>query len=311
MIKPLRALVSTAALLCCGAVVASPAMTSAFTRTDSLFIIAATGEPRFQAARDSAESLLRAEGAKTLNWLVDTATMRPHHPLTPRQSHYVERLFTVIADSGRDSTARLVVARAIATAHTDTIRARWLYIGSRIGDTAVRSVARPWLADSSEAVRRMAARVLGAYPHASDIPRLWAQLEGGGGAKVKTGKAVKKGTALSGFERHMVLWALAEQTVFKDTSLTVPARINLLKRLAPLLADDQVYNRRKVRDLMLKLSDSSWTFLARARPQTMSAQIRREWWLLAAETKTGSGAVEFLKTESKKMNPEDLRLFGL
>ena len=52
-----------------------------FSRMDTLFITAATGEPRFQAARDSAESVLRAEGAGALNWLVDTATARAHHPL--------------------------------------------------------------------------------------------------------------------------------------------------------------------------------------------------------------------------------------
>jgi len=305
MIRPLHVIIAIVSLLCGGGAVAAPASTSAFTRMDSLFITAATGEPRFQAARDSAEGLLRAEGARTLTWLVDTATARPHHPLTPRQSHYVERLFTVIADSGRDPVSRDVLARAIAAARTDTARARWLYVGSRIGDTAFRAVAHLWIADSSEAVRRMAVRALGAYPHVAAVPLLWARLEGRSGTKVKASRAGKKSTALSGFERHMILWALAEQPVFKDPGMTAAARLDLLKRLAPLLADEQIYNRRKVRDLMLKVSDGSWSPIARARPQKMTGQLRREWWLLASETKPATGGAEFLRSEAKGMSEEE------
>jgi len=261
-----------------------------FTRMDSLFITAATGEPRFQAARDSAEAALRARDTATLAWLVTRVARadRPRQSLTPRQNHYVERLFTVIADSGRNPLSTRVLARAIDEAAHDTLRARWLYIGSRLGDTAFRSVARPWLHDPSEGVRRMAVRSLGAYPHVKHPSLLWAGLD-----------------TVRGLERHMRLWALAEQPVLK--SLPVSQRGAVLKRLAPLLADEHLYNRQKVRDMMLKASDSSWTTLKPFMLMVLDPRVRREWWLLAREAKDGG---TFLKSERAKMTVEDRRFFG-
>jgi hypothetical protein len=267
---------------------ASPvASAPVFTRLDSLFIIAATGEPRFQAARDSAEAALRDGGEATLLWLVGAAS-RPDRPLTPRQAHYVERLFTVIADSGRDAASRRTLARAVADAPDDTARARWLYVGSRIGDTAFRAFARPWLRDTSEAVRRMAVRVLGAYPDPAHVPLLWDRLEDA-----------------RGLERHMRLWALTEHPGIR----TMPAarRAGALKRLAPLLADEHLYNRRKVRDMMLKASDSSWAVLRPLMPAQPSAPLRREWRLLARDAKDGRS---FLDAERGRMTEEERVFLG-
>jgi hypothetical protein len=264
----------------------TPVFAFDFTRMDTLFITAATGEPRFKPARDSAEAALRAGGEATLLWLTDTAS-RSGRSLTPRQTHYIERLFTVMADSGRHAASRRVLAHAIATAPHDTARARWLYVGSRISDTAFRRVARPWLHDSSESVRRMAARVLGAYPHPDHVPLLWAGLDG-----------------VHGLERHMRLWALTEQPSIK--ALPHAQRGQVLKRLAPLLADEQIYNRQKVRDMMLKASDSSWTVLRGMMPRSLEASLRREWWLLAFEAKGGHA---FLKRERRKMTEEEKSFF--
>src|SRR5690606_32511262 len=112
---------------------------------------ASTGEPRFAAARDSCEKILVADDAETLEYLVATANEVPPRDRTPRQRHYIERLFTLVADSGRNPVARETLARAIAAAPNDTLRARWLYIGSRLGDTAFASAARLWL-DSGSAL---------------------------------------------------------------------------------------------------------------------------------------------------------------
>lgn len=256
-------------------------------RMDSLFITAATGEPRFQAARDSAEARLRADDTLTLAWLVERAR-RPDHRLTPRQNHYIERLFTLIADSGRHDAPRRVLAHAIAEAPHDTARARWLYIGSRLGDTAFRAVAQPWLRDPSEAVRRMAVRALGAYPHPGHVPLLWDGLE-----------------RTRGLERHMRLWALAEHP---SLSATPAARAMLLARLAPLLDDPHVYNRRKIRDLLLKAADGSWASLRRVMPAAADSAVRREWWHLAREARGGDA---FLRAEAGGMTEEEGRVFGM
>jgi hypothetical protein len=261
---------------------------SGFTRMDTLFITAATGEPRFQPARDTAEVELRAGDTAMLLWLTDTLA-RSGRTLTPRQNHYVERLFTVVSDSGRNAGALRVLAHAARHAPHDTARARWLYIGSRIGDTAFRDVARPWLRDTSESVRRMAVRVLGAYPHPTVVPLLWADLEN-----------------VYGLERHTRLWALTEQPAIK--SLPAAQRGAVLKRLAPLLADEHIYNRQKVRDMMLKASDSSWISLRSFMPQSPDAPLRREWWLLAYDAHGGHA---FLNAERGKMSEEERIYFGV
>ncbi len=263
-----------------------PATPGAFSRMDTLFITAATGEPRFQAARDSAEAALRAGDSLTLAWLVERVARR-EHTLTPRQNHYIERLFTLIADSGRHDAPRRVLAHAIAEAPHDTARARWLYIGSRLGDTAFRAVAQPWLRDPSEAVRRMAVRALGAYPHPDNLPLLWEGLE-----------------QVHGLERHMRLWALAEHPT---PDVSPAARAAVLTRLAPLLDDPHLYNRRKIRDMMLQAADGSWSALRRVMPTFRNDALRREWWLLAREAR-GGGA--FLKMESSRMTEEERRFLG-
>ncbi len=259
----------------------------ALTRLDTLFITASTGEPRFQAARDSAQAELLAGDSLTLAWLVERA-MRPGHRLTPRQSHYIERLFTLIADSGRHDAPRVTLARAIATAPHDTARARWLYIGSRLGDTAFRAVAQPWLRDSSATVRRMAVRVLGAYPHPDHLPQLWDSLE-----------------HVHGLERHMRLWALGEHPSLLSTPA---ARATVLARLAPLLEDPHLYNRRKIRDIMLKAADGFWAPLHRVMPENPDLPLRREWWRLAREARGGG---PFLKAAVATMTEEERRVLGL
>ncbi len=251
-----------------------------FSRLDSLFLIASTGEPRFAAQRDSSEKILVAEGAATLEYLVRSTHENPPRDRTPRQRHYVERLFTLIADSGRSSAPRDALARAIAEAPNDTLRARWLYIGSRMGDTAFGEVAPPWLDSGSALARRMAARVLGAYPRPADVPRLLDGVE-----------------ASLGADRHAFLWALGEHPPLGDW-----------ERLVPFLSDEDYSNRRKVRDILLKATDSSWTKLRAAMPEDPDPELRREWRLLALEAKGGR---EFLKEETKRMTGEEKRFFGI
>jgi hypothetical protein len=250
----------------------------AFTRMDTLFLTAATGEPRFQSERNEAERTLVAGDSATLDWLVTGAK----NDLTPRQRHYVERLFTVIADSGRNPAARRVLARALDSAPDDTVRAQWLYIGSRLGDTSFRDVAVPWLASGGEGVRRMAVRVLGACPRAENLPLLWTGLD-----------------TLRGLERHQRLWALDAHS---------PLREPAWRRLAPLLADGQRFNRRKARDMLLKATDSSWVKLRALMPQNPDAALRREWWLLALDAQGGG---TFLEAERNRMTGEERRFFGV
>lgn len=256
----------------------APALT--FSRLDSLFIIAATGEPRFAAERDSCERLLVAGGAGTLEYLVATAHEIPPRDRTPRQRHYAERLFTLVADSGRNPAARETLARALASAPNDTLRARWLYIGSRIGDSAFAAAALPWLDSGDALARRMAARVLGAYPRPAHVPLLSARLGASRGA-----------------DRHALLWALGEHPPLRDW-----------ERLLPLLDDEDFFNRRKARDLLLKATDSSWTRLHAALAASPAPLPRREWRLLALEAKGGR---EFLEKEAEGMNDEERMFFGV
>jgi hypothetical protein len=80
----------------------------------------------------------------------------------------------------------------------------------------------------------------------------------------------------------------------------------VLGRLAPLLANEQHYNRQKVRDMMLKASDSSWTELRSFMPRSLDASLRREWWLLALDAQGGHA---FLKGERRKMTEEEKQFF--
>jgi hypothetical protein len=261
-----------------------------FSRLDSLFLIAATGEPRFAAQRDSCEKILTARDAETLDYLTRLAAL-PDRSLTPRQRQYIERLFTIVADSGRNPAARAALARAIDAAPGDTLRARWLQVGSRLGDTAFRAVALPWLNSGSDGpvlARRAAARVLGAYPGADNVPLLLDGID-----------------ALRGADRHARLWALGEQPAIRDW-----------RPLLPLLADADYFNRRKVRDLLLKATDSSWATLGRAMSKdpekpgdpNLSPVPRNEWRLLALDAKGGQ---DFLRSEASVMTKAEKRFYGV
>lgn len=274
---------ASCALLCAvaGAQTAAPARAEAsaspaFTRLDSLFLAAATGEPRLQALRDSSAKALVALGDSTLEYLARARLTGQ----TPRQQHYVERLFTVISDSGRAAGPRRVLAGALREA-PDSVRAQLLYIGSAIGDSAFLGIALPWLESPSAAVRRNALRSLGQYPRASNRERLEALIP-----------------ATEGLERHQALWALEKQSGKTEARL-----------LVPLLRDPWFFNRQKARDLLLKDADSSWAALEPLMPSAsarMDAAERREWRLLARAAKGGEA---FLRGEA--LTKEERVFFGV
>jgi len=256
----------------------------AFSRLDSLFLTAATGEPRHEAARVAAERALRADSA-TLPYLLEHRLRKQ----TPRQQQYVERLFTLASDSGRSARPRLLLAAAIADTGAraglhpwsgDTVRAQLLYIGSRLGDSAFAAVAVPWLGSSYEPSRRMAVRNLGAYPRPAHLPLLWNGL-----------------AQTHGLELQQRLWALAAQGPIREW-----------KPLVPLLSDSLFFNRRTVRDMLLKATDSSWALLKMAFPSGPPDSLRSEWRLLAQDAKGGR---EFLKSEEGKMTKEERKYFGV
>ena len=246
----------------------------AFSRLDSLFVTAATGEPKFQVARAAAESALLADTA-TLPYLL-AKRLRGQ---TPRQQHYVERLFTVSSDSGRDPRPRALLAPALAAPQTsDTIRVQLLYIGSQLGDSSFRSAALLWLKSPYEPVRRMATRNLGVYPHPHNLPLLWKGL-----------------STMHGLELQQRLWSLEAQGPVKDW------------RIIPLLNDPYFFNRRKVRDMLLKAADSSWAELQVVLKKHGARIPRKEWWLLAQDAKDGD---VFLKAEKGKMTNAERTYFG-
>jgi hypothetical protein len=245
-----------------------------FTRLDSLFVTAATGQPRFQAVRAAAEKALLADSA-TLPYLL-RARLRGQ---TPRQQHYVERLFTVSSDSGRNPRPRALLAAALAAAPSDTIRIQLLSIGSWLGDSSFRAAALPWLKSPSEPVRRMAVRNLGTYPAPSNVPLLLDGLY-----------------SVRGLELQQRLWSLGAQKSVPNLKLTA------------LLEDPYFFNRRKARDLLLKASDSSWARLDSIRMRQTQRVSRKEWWLLAQDARDGRA---FLEAEMGKMTGEERIYFGL
>ncbi len=225
-----------------------------FSHLDSLFITAATGEPRFAPQREADEKALLALDTVTLRYLLDHRLIDQ----TPRQHHYVEHLFIALSDSGRRRAPGRMLAAALP-GEPDSIRAQLLYIGSELGDTAFRRAALPWLMADSENVRRMAVRCLGAYPQSGNLPLLWNGL-----------------SQTRGLELQERLWALEAQGPLRDW-----------KKLLPLLHDGYFFNRQKVRDLLLKATDSSWAALAPAVPDSLDDAQRREWCLLALDAKGG------------------------
>jgi hypothetical protein len=212
----------------CGIAIAVPDTTfwkpPVYTRLDSLFVAAATGEPRFQLLRDSSEKALLTMDTVGLQYLLDHRLTKQ----TPRQRHYVEMFFMMAADSGRNSKPRMLLSRALASS-PDTLRSQLLYIGSQMRDSAFRREAIPYLHSDSESVRRMAVRTLGSYPNPENLPLLWDGLE-------KT----------RGLELQQRLWALDQQGPLAEW-----------KRLIPLLQDSLFFNRQKVRDMLSKTADSA------------------------------------------------------
>jgi hypothetical protein len=268
-LSALAMLAVAAAAMPAGAASAAPD----FTRLDSLFLAAATGEPRLQALRDSSARTLVALGDTTLEYLARARLTGQ----TPRQQHYVERLFTVISDSGRNAGPRRVLEKTLRVS-SDTVRAQLLYIGSAIGDTAFLPVALSWLHSESPLVRRNALRSLGHYARAGNRALLEAALPGS-----------------QGLERQQVLWALEKQP-----GRTSPAL------LAPVLRDPYFFNRQKACDLLLKDADSSWAELAPLMPAALGPDERREWRLLARAAKGGEA---FLRGEL--MTREERVFFGV
>lgn len=277
-LRPVMLAVLTAA----GVGVAAPDPShEGFTRMDTLFLTAATGEPRFAADRARAESALVALDTVALRWLVRTAGRER----TPRQRHYADRLFRLVADSGRNDGARRVLGEAIASAPDDTLRATWLHAVSRLEDPAARVLALPWLDSGASAVRRMAARTLGEYPHLDHVEPLRAGL-----------------AAAADGARHMRLWALTRQPPARD-----PGRIPFY---AALLGDSVAVIRGLARDRMLRDADSTWARLRKHMPRDPAPALRREWWLLASATKDKAGSA-WLHREAARMSEEDRRFFGL
>lgn len=253
-----------------GPVASGPVFTyapPALSGTDTLFIVAATGEPRFKGVRDSSENLLRLGGGATLDYLVANRLTGQ----TPRQRHYVERLFTVISDSGRrrEPVERLQAALGNAP---DSVKVQLLRIGSALEDTAFLPVARAWLKADNADVRKMAVRSLGVHPDAADRPFLMEGLD-----------------KLDAPERQMRLWALAQHPPLKDW-----------RRLLPFLKDEKQYNRQLVRQIVVKASGSI--------PGKPDAEERLEWALLALEM-PGPASKAYLTRMLPQLDANQRRFF--
>jgi HEAT repeat protein len=236
---------------------------------DSLFITAATGEPRLKAPRDSAEQALLAAGPATLDYLVASRLTGQ----TPRQRHYVERLFTVLSDSGRRSEPVQRLDAALRAA-PDSVKVQLLRIGSALGDTAFLPVARRFLRADSPDVRKLAARSLGTYPKAADLPFLLDGLQDVGAA-----------------ERQQRLWALS-----------MHPSLGKWATLLPLLADESLHNRQLVRQIALKAAKGDWSRLARHRPSSPGPRLQLEWALMASQSR-GNAAKSYLERVLPALDP--------
>lgn len=222
----------------------------ALTGLDSLFIVAATGEPRFKPQRDSAEKILVAGGAATLDYLLAKRLLDQ----TPRQRHYVERLFRMVSDSGRNPVSAARLAGALPSA-PDSVKTQLLRVGSELGDSAFLPVARQYLRADSVEVRKNAVRSLGTYPSPANVPLLLDGLEG-----------------TRDLERQSRLWALERQSAVAGW-----------QRLVPLLADENLYNRQLLRRILAKASGGDWLLLRPFAPDSTTGEADLEWLLLALE----------------------------
>ncbi len=235
----------------------------ALSRFDSLFIVAATGEPRFEAARDSCRQALIRENEGALAYLLKHRLTEQ----TARQKHYVRELFTVLSDSGGNPAPRRHLEKALPQV-SDSLKAQLLYIGSRLGDTAFAAVARAYLHASDEEVRRNATRSLGAYPRAEHIPLLLAGIE-------KTRER----------ELHQRLWALAQQEKVPDW-----------QRLVFALSDSSLANRQSARQIIAR-SAPGWPEVEKALTGHQVAIL--EEMLLAAELRDERAANFWMRSYAK------------
>lgn len=245
----------------------------AFTRQDSLFIVAATGEPRFKGQRDSAERELISGDTATLDYLLRSRL----DGQTPRQRHYVESLFKAISDSGRNRAPVERIAAALPAA-PDSVKAQLLHIGSELGDSAFLAVARRFLGADSVEVRKQAVRSLGSYPSPANVLLLLEGLD-------KT----------RDLELQQRLWALSKQAEMKDWP-----------RLLPLLRDSNLYNRQLARQIVGKACSGNWLLLERHIPQPLDQASLLEWIQLALET-PGIDAKAFVRKNASRLDGYERR----
>lgn len=247
----------------------------ALNRQDSLFIAAATGEPRFQAVRDSSQRILISENQSTLDYLI----ARRLTDQTPRQRHYVEALFKAISDSGRNPfpVARLGAALPVAP---DSVKAQLLHIGSELGDSAFLKVARIYLESDSVEVRKNAVRSLGSYPSSANAATLLSGLE-------KT----------SDLELAERLWALGRQKDFKEWA-----------RMLPFLKDANLYNRELARRIVA-VSCGDWTNVEKLEPAGMGDAELLEWILMADES-PGIAAKVWVRKHVPRLSPARMKFIG-
>jgi len=247
----------------------------ALSRQDSLFIAAATGEPRFQIVRDSAQQILISENGATLDYLI----ARRLTGQMPRQRHYVETLFKAISDSGRNPfpAARLGAALPVAP---DSVKAQLLHIGSELGDPVFLKIARIYLESDSVEVRKKAVRNLGSYPSPGNAAILLAGLE--------------KTADLELAER---LWALGRQKDFKEWP-----------RMLPFLKDANLYNRELARRIVA-LSCGDWANVEKLEPPGMDDAELLEWILMADES-PGLAAKIWVRKHVPRLSPARRRFIG-
>jgi len=256
---------------------ASPviANTPALTRQDSLFIAAATGEPRFQRIRDSSEKILVAGDTATLDYLIAQRLMGQ----TPRQRHYVETLFKAISDSGRRPAAASRLGAALPAA-PDSVKSQLLHIGSELGDSSFLKVARLFLAHDSLEVRKNAVRSLGAYPSPDNAAWLIAGLD-------KT----------RDLERAERLWALGKQKGFQDWP-----------KVLPILRDSNLYNRELSRRIVAA-SCGDWSNVEKLAPSPMDDDELLEWILMAEES-PGLSAKIWVRKQVPMLSPARMKFIG-
>ena len=243
-----------------------------FTHQDSLFIVAATGEPRFKPKRDSAEKELVADTA-TLAYLIG-------HRLsfqTPRQRHYVETLFKAISDSGRNHEPVARIAAALPGS-ADSVKIQLLHIGSELGDSSFLPVARQYLHADSAEVRKTAVRCLGSYPSPANVFLLFDGLD-------KT----------RDLEMQQRLWALSRQAEIKDWP-----------RLLPLMRDSNLYNRQLVREIVGKACAGNWLMVEKHIPQPLDDASLLEWIQLALET-SGIDAKAYVRKNASRLDGYERR----